>query len=212
MKAKIDMADWPRKDHFNFFNKFEEPFFGVTVNVDCTDAYERAKRKGASFFLYYLYASLTAVNNTEAFRYRIIDDEVYLFDVVHASSTVNRPDGTFGFSYIDFKPTFDEFAAGAKAEIERIQNTTGLIPSSSGENVIHYSAIPWIDFTSLTHARSFSFKDSVPKISFGKITENNSRKLMPVSITVHHGLMDGLHVANYVDLFQELLNNSDQQF
>ena len=87
-----------------------------------------------------------------------------------------------------------------------MQNSTGLVPAISGENVIHFSAIPWVDFTSLSHARSFSFRDSMPKISFGKVTEKEGVKSMPVSIHVHHGLMDGYHVGQFVDKFQELLN------
>ncbi|TSD67199.1 chloramphenicol acetyltransferase [Inquilinus sp. KBS0705] len=206
MKTKIDLSNWPRRDHFNFFNSFEEPFFSVTVNVDCTNAYHKAKQQGVSFFLYYLHCSLTAANQTEAFKYRIIDNEVFVYDEVHASATINRPNGTFGFSYINYQPAFTEFAEGAKQEIERVQATTGLEPSNQGENVIHYSAMPWINFTALTHARSFSFKDSIPKISFGMVTEAGGKRSMPVSITVHHGLMDGLHVGQYIDAFQKLLN------
>jgi chloramphenicol O-acetyltransferase type A len=80
------------------------------------------------------------------------------------------------------------------------------VPAVSGENVIHYSSIPWLNFTSLSHARAFSFKDSIPKISFGKMTEENGQRRMSMSIHVHHGLMDGYHVGEYVNLFQKLLN------
>ena len=38
MKKLIDIDNWKRKEHFLFFSKFEEPFFGVTVKVDCTTA------------------------------------------------------------------------------------------------------------------------------------------------------------------------------
>jgi chloramphenicol O-acetyltransferase type A len=195
-----------RKDHFNFFKQFEEPFFSVCVNVDCTQAYLKAKENGVSFFLYYLYCSLEAANRIEAFRCRILEDEVFVYDVIHASSTINRPNETFGFSYIDYKDTLQEFVTEAKKEIDRVQASTGLIPSNGTDNLIHYSAIPWVNFTGLTHARSFSFPDSIPKISFGKMIDNNGIKNMPLSITVHHGLMDGFHVGQYIDLFQELLN------
>lgn len=206
MKQQIDIETWARKDHFKFFNTFDEPFFGVTVNVDCTVAYTKAKEQAVSFFLYYLHKALAAANAVEAFRYRIDGDNVYLYDTVHASPTINRPDGTFGFSYVDYHPDFTAFIAEAQKEIDRVQNSTGLVPAISGENVIHFSAIPWVDFTSLSHARSFSFRDSMPKISFGKITEKDGVKTMPVSIHVHHGLMDGYHVGQFVDKFQELLN------
>ena len=91
-------------------------------------------------------------------------------------------------------------------EIEKVQNTNSLLPAVSGENVIHFSAIPWIDFTSISHARSFSHLDSCPKISFGKMTETNGKKSMPISIHGHHALMDGFHVGQFIDEFQKLMN------
>lgn len=205
MKTLLDIDKWNRKDQFRFFSQFEEPFFGVTIQVDCTQAYRIAKENEYSFFLYYLHASLKAANETEPFRYRIEEDKVYLYDEVNASPTINRPDGTFGFSYMNYHPSFQVFSSHAKSIIEEVRNTTGLIPAVSGENVIHYSSVPWLNFTSLSHARSFSFKDSCPKISFGKMTEQNGIQQMPVSIHVHHALMDGFHVAQFVDRFQELL-------
>jgi chloramphenicol O-acetyltransferase type A len=51
-------------------------------------------------FLYSLYLTLKAVNQTEAFKYRIEGDELYLYGVIDASSTIDRSDGTFGFSHI----------------------------------------------------------------------------------------------------------------
>jgi chloramphenicol O-acetyltransferase type A len=205
MKTKIDLNTWYRKHHFAFFNAFEEPFFGATVNVDVTIAYQKAKELGVSFFLYYLHCILTAANRIEEFKYRVEDGEVFLYDVVNTSTTVSRADTTFGFSYIDYHAELEQFAAGAKAEIERVQITEGL-ELRPVYNVLHVSAIPWINFTGLTHARSFSFKDSMPKISLGKITETDGKKQMPVSVTVHHGLADGRHVGQFIDLFQELLN------
>ena len=47
----IDIATWNRKEHFEHFSAFDDPFFGVTVNVDCTRAYREAKNKGVSFSL-----------------------------------------------------------------------------------------------------------------------------------------------------------------
>jgi chloramphenicol O-acetyltransferase type A len=66
--------------------------------------------------------------------------------------------------------------------------------------------LPWLNFTSLSHARAFSFKDCIPKISFGKMTEQNGVKTMPVSIHVHHAIADGSDVGLFVEKFQEILN------
>jgi chloramphenicol O-acetyltransferase type A len=109
MKKTLNINDWARKDHFHFFKQFEEPFFGVCVQIDCTKAYETAKANGYSFFLYYLYQSLKAANATEPFRYRITGEEVFVYETVHASPTINRPDGTFGFAYMDYMRTWANF-------------------------------------------------------------------------------------------------------
>jgi chloramphenicol O-acetyltransferase type A len=206
MKHQLDLENWPRKQHFEFFKQFEEPYFGVTVNVDVTLAYEHAKAAGVSLFIYYLYQSLGAANMIEPFKYRIEDNTVMVYDTVNAAPTINRPNGTFGFAYIDYDPSFGKFLESAEKEIERVQATTDLMPSASGQNVVHYSALPWINFTSISHARMFSINESVPKISFGRITDIDGQKIMPVSVHVHHALMDGLHVGQYLQCYQDLLN------
>jgi len=204
----INIQEWKRKHHFNFFSQFDEPFFGVVVNIDCTQAYAKAKAESKSFFLHYLYRALKAANTIEEFRYRILDGEVVLHDQINVSTTINRPDGTFGFGYFDYSIDENAFITGAQKAIKEVQSTEGLMPSQPGASEIHFSAIPWIDFTSLSHARSFSFPDSAPKISFGKVTEQNGIKAMPVSIHVHHGLADGYHVGLFVEKFQALMNEA----
>ena len=74
------------------------------------------------------------MNETEAFRYRIINKEVFLYDVVNASPTINRPDGTFGFAYMPYQPTFEKFVETANVEMDRVRNSKGLEPALSGEN------------------------------------------------------------------------------
>jgi chloramphenicol O-acetyltransferase type A len=80
--------------------------------------------------------------------HRISDDKIYINDRIDASATIGRPDGTFGFSLIEYNLSFDKFKATALAEIERIQTTTGLFRSFESDNVIHFSAISF-NFTSL---------------------------------------------------------------
>jgi len=208
LKTLLDIENWPRKEHFHFFRQFEEPFFGATVEIDCTKAYANAKTLKASFFSYYLHKTLVAVNTIEPFRYRISDDQIYICDQINASATIGRKDGTFGFSLIEYDSDFAVFKGITATEIDRIQTTTGLFTRTfDDDNVIHFSAIPWLDFTSLSHARSYTFPDSCPKISFGKMKiADNGKRSMPMSVHVHHGLMDGFHLGQFVDCFQELMN------
>ena len=206
MKQKLDLNTWNRKEHFLFFKQMEEPFYGITTTIDCTKAYAKAKELGVSFFSYYLHKTLSAVNAIENFRYRIIEDEVYVFDVIDASATVMREDTTFGFSYMPYTENPIDFAQIVQTEIERIQTTTGVFTREYPENLIHFSALPWINFSSLSHARSFSWPDSCPKISYGKLLVENGKKTMPISVHVHLGLVDGYHVGLFLDALQQLMN------
>ncbi|PHR74055.1 MAG: chloramphenicol acetyltransferase [Lutibacter sp.] len=206
MKQLLNIDTWDRKDHFNFFNQFDSPYFGVTIDVDCTKAYLKAKEQNIPFSIYYLHKSITAANNIEPFRYRIIDGKVYIYDTINASPTVNRPNNTFGFSYIKYHEDLKEFTEIAKKETKRVRNTKGLDPSTSGDNVIQYSSLPWLKFTSLSHAQNSLFPDSCPKISFGKMTLVGTKRTMPMSVHVHHALMDGYEVGLYVEDFQKLMN------
>lgn len=203
---KLDLENWARKNHYMLFKDFEEPFFGICVELDCTKAYHTSKKNNYSFFLYYLHKSLVAANRTEPFRYRIANNEVFVYDCTNASPTINRPDGTFGFGYMDYYESFSDFARNAQIEIDRVQNAKDLQASNSEDNIIHFSSIPWISFTSLSHARRLSSGDSCPKITFGKMTEKEGKLFMPVAVHVHHALMDGYHVGRFIDEFQNLLN------
>jgi chloramphenicol O-acetyltransferase type A len=205
MKTKINLETWNRKEHFLFFKQMEEPFYGITTTIDCTKGYNESKKLGISFFTYYLHQTLMAVNAVENFRLRICNEEVFLFDSISASATVMRADQTFGFSLMEYSENMSDFAKIVTSEIDRIQTTTGIITTEYPENLIHFSALPWIDFTSLSHARSFTWPDSCPKISFGKLTVENGKKTIPVSVHVHHGLVDGYHVGLFLDKLQELL-------
>jgi chloramphenicol O-acetyltransferase type A len=208
LKTLLDLENWNRKEHFLFFKQMDEPFFGLTVEIDCTKAYKAAKDLGTSFFVYYLHKTIVAANTIEPFRYRIIDDAIYIYDTIDVSATIMRKDNTFGFSLIEYSLDFDVFAANAFQEIERIQTTTGLFTREfPNDNLIHFSAVPWVNFTSLSHARSTTFPDSCPKISFGKMMiANDGKRTMSMSIHAHHGLMDGYHVSQFIDCFQELMN------
>jgi chloramphenicol O-acetyltransferase type A len=206
MKQIIDLATWNRKEHFEFFSTFEEPFFGITTPIDMTIAYEKAKAIQIPFFVYYLHKTIAAIYQVENFRYRIEGNEVVLYDEIDASATIMREDKTFGFSFMKFHFDIQEFAKIAQTEIERIQTTQGLFTREFPENIIHFSAIPWINFTGLTHSRSYTLPDSCPKVSFGKLITENEKKSMSLAVMAHHGLVDGYHMGLFVEALQTELN------
>lgn len=207
MNSIIDIANWERKVHFEFFNQFDDPSFEITSKVDCTKAFQKAKDLKLSFFLTYLHASMKAVNSIKEFKTRIEDEQVVLYDIIHAGPTIARDNGTFGFSHLPFHEDFKTFHENSKRIIEEVAKSNDLNPSFNKNNVVHYSSIPWVEFTSIKHPiLSLKLKDSVPKISFGKLNEQEGRRMMPVSIQANHALMDAYHIGKYLEAFQRNLD------
>ena len=210
VRQGIDLLTWERRKLFEFFRTFSAPFHGVCLRVDCTETYTYAKEHGLSVFASFMHRSLVAAHQVEHFRTRIEDGSVWRYDQVDGGCAVGRPNGTIGFAHFPYTADLHPFAMRASAEVERARGRDDLDRPTS-PNLIRYSTLPWFDFTSISHARSFGNDDSAPQITFGKIVEANGRRTMPVSIHVHHGLVDGLHVAHFVDSFQQLLASPESQ-
>lgn len=203
----IDIENWNRKEHYNFFSKMASPFFGIVTEVDCTSAYTKAKELGHSFFAYYLHKSMIAINSVEEFRYRIVDDQVISFDKINAGATIGRTDGTFAFVFVNYSRDFNQFNQELQQEVECVKNSTGLRLNNDDikKDLIRHSTIPWNSFTGLLHPTNFDQKESVPKITFGKFMVRDNKKFLPISIEAHHGLVDGFHIAKYLAEFQKQL-------
>ena len=84
-KTKLNIESWNRKEHFRFFSAFDDPFFGITTNIDFTTIYLEAKRNSQSFFLYSLHHILTKANETDEFKLRIEEgNSVVKYDTEHS--------------------------------------------------------------------------------------------------------------------------------
>lgn len=82
--------------------------------------------------------------------------------------------------------------------------TFSIIKSEIGENIIHFSSVPWIQFTSVSHPRRYSRRDSIPKVTIGKYHTAGEKKMIPVSVHVNHAVADGLHVGEFFKNLQQL--------
>jgi chloramphenicol O-acetyltransferase type A len=202
--VQIDLKTWERSELFHLFSQFSEPFHGVCLRVDCTESYRFAKQSRISVFLTLVHRALMAANQVENFMTRILEGTVWRYATIHGGSAVGRPNGTIGFGHYPFQPELLAFVREASIEVERVKSRNDL-ERYAGQDLIRFSVLPWFDFTSVSHARSFSVQNSAPLITFGKITEAGGRFTMPVSIHVHHALADGLHVAQFVEQFERYL-------
>lgn len=206
MHHPIDLHSWERRDTYHFFRDFDDPFFNATAPVDATRLVAHAKAGKESFSWNVLYCLLRAANEIPEFCLRILGDSVVRYDVLHGGTTVLRPDNTFTFCYFDYHPDRETFLAGARKAVEQSMSQRLLDPKDHEFNRVHFSAVPWIAFTGVKHAKKRGNDDSIPKIVFGKYTEEAGRMKLPLSVEVNHALMDGYHVGRYFEKVQDLLD------
>jgi chloramphenicol O-acetyltransferase type A len=203
----IDLDEWPRRHHFEFFREYESPFFNVTVQSDVTALVSFCKKTGHSYFLSSLYLATHAANSVEALRLRLRDGGVWHHQHINTGSTVLRDDETFAFGYFEFTEFYADFERDGRHTLQVLKESSGPLDDAPRDDVIYFSILPWIPFTSFQHAHRGVGDDSNPRIVFGKRHESGGRHIMPVSVEVHHALADGLHVGRFVEGLQERLDH-----
>ena len=207
MPRYIDLATWPRRQVFEFYLPFDKPFFNVCTRLDVSNLLSELRKRGkTSVWLTYHYLALRAANEIEPFRFRLRQGKVLVHDVINGGTTLMLPNETFTLFYFDYHESYSNFIEAATRAADEVKKGDGSFsPRHEDDARIHCTTLPWIAFTSFSHARRWGREDSVPKISFGKFTVENERTLMPFSVEVHHSLMDGLHVGHYIARIEEML-------
>ncbi len=206
----INTNNWKRKEYFDFYSKYEDPFLGIVSRVECTSDYLKAKSQKTSFFSSYLHKALIVINQIEEFKFRILDNKVVMYEQIHCASTIGRKDNSFAFSFCLFNKDYHQFDINLKNEISQVEKSTGLREVNDGYrmDVIYFSTLPWTTFTGIKHPVKLGTKESIPKITFGKVYQKEGKWFMPVSVDIHHGFADGYHVSKFFENFEKLLNKN----
>lgn len=192
----LDLTNDPRRAHFAYFRTMANPYLSVTANCDITALREKTVRESLPFFLSLLYCAIGAANAVPELRRRIRGEDAVEYDRCDSSHTVALPDGSYCYCRLDCAKPFAEFLPYAQAEVERVKAAPDIDDGDDGDSLFFVSSLPWISFTGLSLPTP-SPADSNPRITFGKFFPQEGRILLPVNLTVHHALVDGLHAARF---------------
>lgn len=201
---EIDLKSWPRREAYEMFKNYDDPFWNVTVQQDVDELWSVCRVKDVSFHHVMLYVLAQSVNNYAPMRLRRRGEKVFELSPVHVGCSVLRDDQqSFSFAYYPHEKTESLLAFLEKAgEITR-RAAAGeeLDPRHNEDNLIYATTLPWIAFTDFKHAERGGMH-SIPKIVFGKVHPQEGRMKMPFSVEVDHALMDGLHMSQYLEVFE----------
>ena len=196
----IDMNTDPRKEHYAYFRGFPDPSVGLTVPCDITPLYGKKP-----FFLHILYCAVQAANSVPELRRRIIGEQVVEYKTCNSSHTVALPDGTYCYCELDCNMHLSDFLPYAQEQVRRVKENPS-IEEHDPERLFFVSSVPWASFTGLKLPVA-SPPLSNPQITFGKAYWQEGKYLLPLSLTVHHALCDGIHMARFYEAFEQICHN-----
>lgn len=209
---KIDLNQWERKEHYLFFSSLDIPQYSITFDVDISHLYQFVKDKSLSFYFTFMFCVMKTVNQIDAFKYRVINHEIYLFDVVHPSFTDMMENSNL-FKIVNSKMHFDLLKfieISKKASLD--QKTYFDLEKGSAIDQVYITSLPWGSFTSLHNAGNVDKNDAIPRISWGKFRTVDHKLVMPIALKVHHGFVDGYHLKLFLETLDSVMNQIIREY
>lgn len=204
---EINIEEWKRKKHYEFFKKLDYPHFNVCANIDITDFLKYIKDNKEPFFISTIYLVMKSLNSIKEFRYRMREESVVEHDVVHPSFTIMGEDDVFGFCHVNYNDDFLNFKKEAQNAIDKAKENISIEDEAGRDDLVFITSMPWVSFTSVSHPVHLKAVDSFPRIAWGKFFEENGKIKLPFSVQVHHSMMDGAHVGHLYMKMEELFKN-----
>ncbi|MGB3368843.1 MAG: chloramphenicol acetyltransferase [Acidaminobacteraceae bacterium] len=204
---EINIENWNRKKHYEFFKNLDYPHFNVCANIDITEFLKYTKSNGEPFFISTLFLVMKSINSIKEFRYRMREETVVEHEVVHPSFTIMGDEDVFGFCYVDYSNDFLDFKTRAEISIEKAKMDISMEDEIGKDDMVFLTSMPWVSFTSISHPIQLKPADSFPRIAWGKFFMESGRVKLPLSVQVHHALMDGMHVGHLFIKVQEVFDD-----
>ena len=192
------LADYPRRPHLEFYRHYPNPFYSVSFELDATLVRERARQLGASTYAGLVWSFHRALLQIDAFRIRLLGEDVVLHNGLRVGMTVPAPGRLFSFVNLDWDADAERFLATARREIAMASAAVDLT-GGAAPDFAYYTALPQVPFTSFAHVPLADPTAGQPETAFGRFRTEGERSLVPVGVQVNHLYVDG---ADLGELFE----------
>ena len=194
---RIDMDQFSRRKHFEYFSSLQYPYVGLTSEVDVTELVPFCKERSYSFYLTFMHIVALAANDVSEFRQRIRDNGIVEFEKCPTSHIELLDNGTYAYCTLHHDMPLDMYIPYAENARKLCRENGKLEEDAQVESMLFISTVPWLHYTALIQPVAAG-EDSNPRITWGKFQKDcNGRYQMPVSVLAHHGLVDGIHIAQF---------------
>lgn len=207
MKNKIDVENWPRKEHFEYYTKKLKCSYSSTISLDVTHFKDEVKKRELKYYPTFIWCVAKVVNSMIEFR-MCTDEEgnPCYWDYVNPSYTIfHDDDNTFSDLWSYYDEDFNVFYKNIINDINTYKDKKGVkIKPDQPPNFFCLSCSPWTDYTAFSTIGQEPCL--FPIISFGKITQAEDKYKMPFTVTIGHASADGYHTGKLMNDLQEFIN------
>lgn len=205
--TEIDMKTWPRTAEYRFFSQTSPTALSVTAEIDITHFLAVCHETGVKFTPVFLWIVTTQINREPAFRMGMKEGKLGIYDEVHPVFPLfHEDDKSLSNLWLEYKPDFADFYKDYQWVLETYGQERRFYARRDKvmpENTFVASYMPWLKFTSFSSQNLNNAPRYMPSVEWGKYTTGaDGKTVMPVSITVHHAVADGWHIANFYENIQ----------
>lgn len=199
---KKEVKNLNRLDLFNHYDSYDNPFLIVNTKVDITNIYNKCKNYYASI----AYFLTLAANQIENFKLRYENGKFYKYDNLIPNFVQLKSDGNIGFIDCNLKEKYSDFISEYKSVQENFKQ--GKICYTKTQGKIWNSYVPWYNFNSLV--TPFDKSITIPQFNWDKFSFENDKCYINLMIMAHHGFVDGSHVGQFLQNFNDIVKNIDK--
>lgn len=207
----IDLASYPRKAHLEHFMGMAAPHAGITAEVDVTDFKTFVKKEGCSFYLAFMHVVALAADSIPQFRQRIHQlpsggFEIREYEECPTSHTESCGNDLYCYCTLYHHMPWKEYIEQAGVQQQKARTSGTLEEGRDSEPFLFTTSVPWIHYTDCTHPTDGIY-DSNPRIGWGRFdADYRGRLMMPLTVVVHHGLVDGIQLGQFYDNVQKTMS------
>lgn len=187
-----------RRPQHQLFSRFQRPTLAVTAPLEITDPRPAAGAAEIPVSAVLVWVLAAGAMHIPEMRLRLSAGGIRKVSALTVSFTVLSPDGGLRFAYAPFEDSLPAFAQAYRSAAQAAAADESLRSGDPTHDHVYLSVAPWMTFTAVEQPYADPDAASIPSMVIGRMQETAPGRIVaPLSVQVHHALVDGLHLARF---------------
>ena len=204
---KIDRNTWARGGLFTFYIDRMRVVMSLTVDIDAAPLAAFAKRNGLKFYPAMIWTVSSVINRHDEFKYGWdADGSLIRWEQVWPSYAHFHPeDQAFTKMVTPYEEDLFAFHARFMRDRERCRDLRAVVPDQP-PNFFDVSCLPWVRYR---HFDLHVFDEGTflaPVVTWGRMEAEGEKRMMPLTMNIHHAVADGFHLSRFFTEVQEQID------